>query len=618
MTIETRAERPTERPPALDAQTACEAFQITVQQMGEAPALRTKGGETVYTWSEYAQRVREVAAGLAGLGLERGRTIALMLSNRPEFHIVDAAAMHLGATPHSIYNTSSPDQIAYQVADAESPVIVCERAFLDRIRAAVRELPTVEHIVVVDDPAAEGCLSLDDVVERAPAGFDFDATWRSVRPDDVLTLIYTSGTTGPPKGVELTHANLCAGARAYDEVLRFPLGGRVVSYLPMAHIAERAVSHYLPMLCGFSATSCPDPREVISYLPEVRPSWFFAPPRVWEKLRAGLEAMVANLPDERRRPLERALQVGLERTRAEQAAFRGEGPGPDDRLLAEWRQVDAEILSGARAMLGMNELVMCNVGAAPCPPEVIEFFHALGIPLAELWGMSETAGAGTCNPPERIKIGTVGPPLPGAEIELDSDGEILIRAPFVMRGYRNKPDKTREAFTDDGFLRTGDVGEFDDDGYLRIVDRKKELIINAAGKNMSPANIEARLKTAGPLIGQAAVIGDRRPYNVALLTLDPDGLQVFVQQHGLDAEEPSALAKHPLVLEQVRREVALANGKLARVEQIKRFALLTEPWEPGGDELTPTMKLKRKPINEKYAAVIEELYAGGGEEPLAE
>lgn len=615
MATTAQVERRTERPPALDARTACEAFQITARAMGDAPALRTRGDQVVYTWREYDRRVREIAAGLAGLGLERGRTIALMMSNRPEFHLIDAAAMHLGATPHSIYNTCSPEQIAYQVRDADSHVIACERAFEPRIREALRELPMVEHVIVVDEPTPEGCLSLEEVAARAPSGFDFEATWRSVGEDDVLTLIYTSGTTGPPKGVELTHGNLCAGARSYDAVLKFPLGGRVVSYLPMAHIAERAVSHYLPMLCGFSATSCPDPREVVAYLPEVRPSWFFAPPRVWEKLQAGLQAMVANLPEDRRRPLERALEVGLRRTRAEQAAFRGEGPGPDERLLAEWREVDEQVLAGARAMLGMNELVMCNVGAAPCPPEVIEFFHALGIPLAELWGMSETAGAGTCNPPERIKIGTVGPPLPGAEIKLASDGEILIRAPFVMRGYRNKPDKTREAFTDDGFLRTGDVGEFDDDGYLRIVDRKKELIINAAGKNMSPANIEARLKTAGPLIGQAAVIGDRRPYNVALLTLDPDGLQAFAHEHQLDVSDPAQLARHPLVIQQVRREVALANERLARVEQIKRFALLAEQWEPGGDELTPTMKLKRKPIEQKYAKIIEELYSGGGEEP---
>ena len=238
-----------------------------------------------------------------------------------------------------------------------------------------------------------------------------------------------------------------------------------------------------------------------------------------------------------------------------------------------------------------------NVGAAPTPREVIEFFHAIGIPLAELWGMSETSGYGTCNPPEKIKIGTVGPPSPGAEIRLADDGEVLIRGPFIMTGYRNQPEKTSEALDAEGWLHTGDIGEFDDDGYLRLVDRKKELIINAAGKNMSPANIEAKLKASSPVIGQAIAIGDGKPYNVALITLDPDVAPAFEQQHGKEA-----------VAAEVQRGVDAANEQLARVEQIKKFTLLDEEWEPGGDELTPTMKLKRKPINEKYAKEIEELY----------
>jgi len=239
-----------------------------------------------------------------------------------------------------------------------------------------------------------------------------------------------------------------------------------------------------------------------------------------------------------------------------------------------------------------------NVGAAPTPPEVIEFFHALGIPLAELWGMSETTGYGTCNPPERIKIGTVGPPSPGGEIKLADDGEVLIRGPFVMPGYRNQPEKTREVLDEDGWLHTGDIGEFDEDGYLRLVDRKKELIISAGGKNMSPANIEAKLKASSPVIGQAIAIGDARPYNVALVTLDPDVAPAYEQQHGRDA-----------LLAEVKRGIEAANEQLARVEQVKKFKLLDEEWEPGGDELTPTMKLKRKPIHEKYASAIEELYA---------
>jgi long-chain acyl-CoA synthetase len=279
--------------------------------------------------------------------------------------------------------------------------------------------------------------------------------------------------------------------------------------------------------------------------------------------------------------------------RAEQA---GEPVG--EELVAEHAKADELVLSKIRARLGLDAVESVNVGAAPTPREVIEFFHAIGIPVAELWGMSETTGYGACNPPERIKIGTVGPPAPGAEIRLADDGEVLIRGPFVMTGYRNQPDRTREALDEDGWLHTGDIGELDEDGYLKLVDRKKELIISAGGKNMSPANIEAKLKASSPVIGQAIAVGDGRPYNVALITLDPDVAPAFEQQKGREALEA-----------EVERGVQAANEQLARVEQIKRFKLLDEEWQPGGDELTPTMKLKRKPIHEKYANEIEELYS---------
>jgi long-subunit acyl-CoA synthetase (AMP-forming) len=296
--------------------------------------------------------------------------------------------------------------------------------------------------------------------------------------------------------------------------------------------------------------------------------------------------------------------VGLRKVRAEQA-----GEEVPQELQQEWQKADEQVLSTMRKMLGLDRLEGLNVGAAPCPPEVIEFFHAVGLPLAELWGMSETTGAGTCNRPEHIKIGTVGPPSPGVEIKLAEDGEVLVKSDVVMKGYRNQPDKTKEAIDEDGWLQTGDIGEFDDDGFLKIVDRKKEIIINAAGKNMSPANIEAKLKSAGPLIGQAIAIGDKRPYNVALVTLDPDSLPGFAQQNGLDADDLEAVSKDEKVTEAVQKEVDAANEQLARVEQIKKFKILPSDWEPGGDELTPTMKLKRKPISEKYADEIEALYS---------
>jgi long-chain acyl-CoA synthetase len=595
--------RSTERPVGLDASTACEAFQATAAAHPDRPAIRTRGDEFTWTWAQYAAQVEAIAAGLAAAGVSRGETVALMLANRPEFHFADAAVMHLGATPFSVYNTYTEEQIAHLLEDAASRVVITEQAHADKILAVRDAVEGVEQVVVVDGEPPPGTISLDQLAEGGAGDFEFEAAWRAVQPEDVLTLIYTSGTTGPPKGVQITHANICETVRSYDEVIQFPDGGRVVSYLPMAHVAERNVSHYLPMLCGFTATCCPEAREVMAYLPEVRPTWFFAVPRIWEKLKAGLEQMLAAAPAQQRAATQAELGAALEKVRLEQS---GE-PVPDE-LAARVAKADDEIFSKLREHLGLDQVEACNVGAAPTPPEVIEFFHTLGIPLSELWGMSETTGAGTCNPPERIKIGTIGPPAPGVEIKLASDGEMMIRGPVVMKGYRNLPEKTAEAFTEDGFLLTGDIGKFDQDGYLRVVDRKKELIITAQGKNLSPANIEARLKQI-PLVSQAVAIGDRRKYISALLTLDPEATRSWAKQNRVEGDLAAISHSEELIAE-VQRGLDVANQDLARVEQVKRFAILPADWEPGGDELTPTMKLKRKPIAEKYADEIESLYDG--------
>jgi long-subunit acyl-CoA synthetase (AMP-forming) len=314
--------------------------------------------------------------------------------------------------------------------------------------------------------------------------------------------------------------------------------------------------------------------------------------------------MGASQPPEQRERTEAALRDAVAKVRLEQ---RGE-PVPDD-LAARVAEADREIFAGLRTMLGLDQAKAINVGAAPTPVEVLEFFHAIGLPLAELWGMSETCGAGAINPIERIKLGTVGPPTPGVEIKLDRDGEVLVRGDVVMVGYRNLPDQTAESFTQDGWLRTGDIGEIDEDGYLRIVDRKKEIIINAAGKNMAPANIESTLKASSPLIGQACVIGDRRSYNTALIVLDSDFAPAWAAQHELADTALEALAHDERMRAAVQEGVDAANAKLARVEQIKKFTIVEGDWLPGGDELTPTMKLKRKPIDRKYADVIEAMYA---------
>jgi len=588
---------------AVHAKTIAEAFRITAAQRAEEVAIRTKGDAFTITWGELRGRVDALAGGLAKLGLQRGQTIALMLSNRPEFHICDLAAMMLGATPFSIYSTYTPEQIEYLLTDADASILICEQQFLPQVLQARKALPHLEHVIVVDGEPPEGTIALSEV-EGSNPGFDVEASVAKIKPGDVLTLIYTSGTTGPPKGVQLVHRNLLAAVEGLEELIEFPRDGRVISWLPAAHVAERNAHHYLPIVFGLQITCCENPREVLAYLPEVRPSWFFAVPRIWEKLKAGLETMIAGQPQEQREKLEAALAAALQKVRLEQR-----GEPVLDQLAEQVAAADAEIFSGLRTMLGLDQVVAINVGAAPTPVEVLEFFHAIGLPLAELWGMSETCGAGTVNPPGRIKIGTVGPPAPGVEIKLDTDGEVLVKSDVVMLGYRNLPEKTEETFTD-GWLRTGDIGAFDEDGYLKIIDRKKELIINAAGKNMSPANIEAALKTGSPLIGQVCCIGDRRPYNTALVVLDADFAPAWAAQQGIEDTSLEALAREPSVRSAVQEGVDAANAKLARVEQIKRFSIVEGDWLAGGEELTPTMKLKRRPIGEKYEGEIEKMYAG--------
>jgi long-subunit acyl-CoA synthetase (AMP-forming) len=542
----------------LAAETLCGAFQIVVAERPHQVAHRAFGGGLEFTYAEFAARVRRLAEGLHSLGVRRGDAVGEMLANRPEFNLVDVAAFHLGATGFSIYNTLSPEQIQHLLRNSGARVVVTERQFLPRVLEA--RTPELEHVVVVD-AAERGLLTLDDLERSHVRGFDFEAAWRAVEPGDVLTLIYTSGTTGPPKAVQLTHANVLFECRALEDVVNSEPGGRVLSYLPLAHVGDRLGSHYGASICfGRTVVSVADPRQVVPAMVEVRPTVFGGVPRVWEKLKAGLEA--AGLRDPSQLP-----EAG--------------------KALV-------------RARLGLDHCTVRVSGAAPAAMEVLQYFHELGLPLNEGWGMSELSCFATVNPPDGIRMGTVGKALPGVELRLLDDGELLVRGPLVMKGYRNDPERTDEALDADGWLHTGDVASIDSDGYVTIIDRKKELIINAAGKNMSPANIELKLRAASPLIAQAVCIGDRRPYNVALLVLDRE---VLAKTSGGSSLSNEAL--HGVIAVAVET----ANAGLSRVEQIKRFAILDAEWPPGGDELTPTMKLKRKPIHAKYAAEIERLYS---------
>jgi long-subunit acyl-CoA synthetase (AMP-forming) len=427
------------------------------------------------------------------------------------------------------------------MSDARCRIVITEPELLDRLDAAARLVPgIVEQVVVVDTPTWAQLLATPEIDHPAAAA-----------ADDLATLIYTSGTTGPPKGVELSHRNVLTMATEMTAATGTHADMRAISYLPMAHIAERVASHYLAIANGYAVVCCPNPAGVTALLPRVEPEVFFSPPRTWQKLQAAIAGPVA--------------------------------AGAD---IAEIRR-----------QLGFGQLRVALTGAAPCPPGIIEFFASIGISLREVYGLSETTGVISVSPAEGMRPGTVGPPLPSAEVALADDDELLVRGPLVMAGYRNRPKATADAIDADGWLHTGDVAAIED-GQLRIVDRKKELIINAAGKNMSPANIEARLMEGDPLIGQACVIGDGRPYNVALIVTDQT----------LAAAYPTSEALHSAVQAGVDR----ANARMSRVEQIKYFAVLTEEWLPDSDELTPTMKLKRRPIAQKYATRIDALYSTKG------
>jgi long-subunit acyl-CoA synthetase (AMP-forming) len=425
--------------------------------------------------------------------------------------------------------------------------------------------------------------------------------------DDVALMVYTSGTTGAPKAVELTHANLLASRRMWEQAIpELARAGRYMSYLPMAHLADRQVAYYPSLLTGSSVTCFTDARTAMSSLTEVRPTWAATVPRMWEKTKAAIEAQFAQEPDEARRAaVADAVDAAIGKVRLEMAGR----PVPDE-LARACARADAAIFAKIRERLGFDDVDVLMSGAAPISAEVLEFFAALGLPISEVWGMSETATTGTANPRDGIRIGTVGRPLPGLEVRVAADGELLVRGPAVMRGYRNNPKKTAEAIDVDGWMYTGDVGEIDADGYVRIVDRKKELIINAAGKNMSPTNIENKIKAGSSLLGSVVAIGDRRPYNTALITLDPEGAVEYARVNGLPDASVSALAADDSVYRHVREVVAAANAKLSRVEQIKKFTILPEAWQPDSDVLTPTMKLKRRPIAEKYATWIDAMYAG--------
>jgi long-chain acyl-CoA synthetase len=528
-----------------------------------------------------------------------------MLRNRPEFHVADLASLLIGATPVSVYNSSAPEQLAYIAANSRARAAIVEDIdFLRRLLKVRGELPDLRHVVILDD---SDDLGSTDVTPFAglldQSALPLAQAMTTSQPDDVATIIYTSGTTGPPKGVLLTHANVLWTNESFRRCLD-PMswtGRRFVSYLPMAHIAERMTTHYDHIVFGSVVTTCPDATELGSYLREVRPDVFFGPPRVFEKFAAGLQAAVGADP-ELARAFTAACDVGRRVAGLELA-----GTAVPETLAATWRAHRRGVLEPALGLIGLDRCEMAITGAAPVPTDLVHFFLAMGLPLSEIYGLSETCGPHTWEP-YHVRPGTVGPPMPGCEVKLQSDGEVLLRGGNVFTRYLRDHVRTREARDQDGWFYTGDLGRLDDAGFLTIVDRKKEIIITAGGKNVSPANLEAALKRL-PLVGQACVIGDGRPYITAIVVLDPEAAASWATHNDTSYTSLAELAQEAAVRAEIERGLAELNKRLAQPERIKRVLILGEEWQPDSDELTPTLKLKRRAVLDKYAAQIDSLYA---------
>ena len=587
--------------------TVATEFLATVDAHRDRVALRwaeDDGSWGSMTFGEMADRVAAAAAGLRSLGIGHGDRVVLMMRNIPAFHWLDMAVVFLGATPVSIYNSSSAEQVAYLAGHCEAKVAIVEnQSFLDVVSAARPELPGLQAIVVLDAPAElpEGVLDASVLDDAEP--IDLVEHSSLAQPDDLATIIYTSGTTGNPKGVMLSHYNIVWTLESLLASFGWEraemAGKRVVSYLPMAHIAERMVSHYNLVAAAIEVSTCPETSLLTTYLGQVKPNIVFGVPRVWEKVYAGLTALVAGDPENAPKfnaavdeaiPLREKVTWGT--ATAEEAA----------RL----EELDAANFALLRALLGLDEVELAVTGAAPIPAPLISWFRAIGLPLAEVYGMSENTGPMTFER-TKVKPGSVGVALPGTEVAIFPDGEVCCRGGHVFQGYLNDPEKTAEAIDADGWLHSGDIGEIDEDGYLRIVDRKKELIITAGGKNISPANLEAALKTA-PLIGQAAVIGDQRPFVSALVVIDAEVAPGWAAANGIEFSTLEEFAAREDVIAAIHESVEVAMADFNHAEKVKKVHILIEEWMPDSELLTPTSKLKRRGVNAKFADEIEALY----------
>ena len=589
-------------------ETIMQVLERTARENGERPAMRVKkdGQWQTTTWKEYRDQAYLAARGFIRLGLEPRQGVAIMGFNRPEWFLADVGAIAAGGFPAGIYTTLAPDQCQYIADHAEAAVAVLENEkYLDIFRQIRGQLPKLKAIVLMTGEAREeGVYSWPQLLEMGAQVPEEELRRRidAQKPEDLCTLIYTSGTTGPPKAVMLTHHNVTWTARRVVEAYGVTGTSDIISYLPLSHIAEQVVSLHSPMAEGGCSWFAESLEKLGENLREVRPHFFFAVPRVWEKMQAAIQAAGAQNTGLKKKIAAWARGVGREASAADQAGR------PKPLLYPLAKQL---VYSKVRERIGLDRATTCSTSTAPIAVDTLDFFASLGIPIMEVYGMSECTGPATFSTPDKYRFGKVGTAIRGTEVKTAEDGEVLMRGPHVFPGYYKNEAATRETVDEDGWLHSGDVGEVDANGFLKITDRKKELIITSGGKNIGPQILESKLKQI-PVVSQAVVIGDRRNYLTALLTLDPLRVPVEAEASGSPAREPKDLATCPIFNKHLERQVEEVNKSLARYETIKKFVILPQELSIEGNELTPTMKLKRRVINEKYSDRIEGMYAAPG------
>jgi long-chain acyl-CoA synthetase len=587
-----------------NSKTLADLLPRAAELYGAAPAVRYKeaGAWVSRSFDEVLETVRSLSLGLIDLGVEKGDKVSILANTRPEWTYFDFAALAAGAVVVPIYQTNSPEECQYVLENSDAKVVVVEDdEQMKKVRAVRDRLPLLEHVVRMTG-SSDDAISIEDLAARGAGreGAEWEARWSSVTPADVCTFIYTSGTTGPPKGCIITHGNYRAMLDMVNETSVIEDEDVTYLYLPLAHSFALLIQLGSFDLGATLAYWERDPLKIMPNLAELKPTYFPSVPRIFEKIYTAATSGIEKAGGLKKVIFNWAIKVG-KRMRAVERS----GRQPGFLLRRQYAFADKQVLSKIRGLFGGN-LRLAVSGAAPINPEILTFFDAAGVLVLEGWGMTETSTAATISSPDDFKIGTIGKPFPGCEVKIADDGEILVKGPNVFQGYYKNEEATRETIVD-GWLHTGDIGEMDAEGFIKITGRKKDIIITAGGKNITPANLENEIKQH-PLVSQCVVVGDRRPYLVALVTLDPEEVVAYAKGHGLP-EDPEQLAANGEIRKAVEDHVADINEKFARVEQVKKIAILPRDLSQEAGELTPTLKVKRAVVAAKHEPEIEKLYA---------